>query len=220
MEKLTLFGAHLSPYVRKTRLVLAFKGLNYAQVQVTPFMPEKPEEFSKNSPLGKIPLLKVGDNYIADSSVICAFLEREAPKPALLPKDSLDCARTQWFEEYADSHMTSVIGGHLFAESVLAPVIFKRPSNQQEIELAINVELPVIFDYLTGQLQGDYLVANTLTLADIAVCGIFVSMMHSQVQCDMSKWPALAAYIERVQAQPIFNKVIKEEQMIMKSFLS
>jgi len=220
MEKLTLFGAHLSPYVRKTRLVLAFKGLNYEQIQVIPFTPNKPEEFNKNSPLGKIPLLKVGDQYISDSSVICAFLEREVPSPALLPTDSLDCARAQWFEEYADSHMTSVIGGHLFAERVLAPVIFKRPANQEEIDLAINVELPVIFDYLSGQLQGDYLVADTLTLADIAVCGLFVSMKHSGVICDAAKWPTLAAYIERVQAQPIFQKVITEEQMIMKSFIS
>jgi len=220
MEKLTLFGAHLSPYVRKTRLVLAFKGLNYKQVQVIPFTPNKPEEFAKNSPLGKIPLLKVGDNYISDSSVICAFLEREVPSPAFLPEDSLNCARAQWFEEYADSHMTSVIGGHLFAERVLAPVIFKRPSNQEDIDLAINVELPVIFDYLSEQLQGDYLVANTLTFADIAVCGIFVSMMHSQVSCDADKWPELSAYIERILAQPIFEQIIKEEQMIMKSFMS
>jgi len=218
MEKLTLFGAHLSPYVRKTRLVLAFKGLNYKQIQVIPFTPNKPEEFSKNSPLGKIPLLKVGDKYISDSSVICAFLEKEAPNPALLPQDSMDCARAQWFEEYADSHMTSVIGGHLFAERVLAPVIFKRPSNQEEIDLAINVELPEIFDYLSAQLQGDYLVANRLTLADIAVCGMFVSMTHCQVCCDASKWPQLSTYIDRVLALPVFDNVIKEEQMIMKSF--
>jgi len=220
MEKLTLFGAHLSPYVRKTRLVLAFKGLSYEQVQVIPFTPNKPEEFIKNSPLEKIPLLKVGNQYIPDSSVICAYLEREVPHPALLPEDSFECARVQWFEEYADSRMTSVIGGHLFAERVLAPVIFKRPSNQEEIDLAINIELPEIFDYLSGQLQGDYLVAGRLTLADIAVCGMFVSMTHCQVNCDAAKWPALSAYIDRVLAQPVFDKIIKEEQMIMKSFMS
>jgi glutathione S-transferase len=219
MEKLTLFGANLSPYVRKTRLVLAIKGLNYEQVQFIPFMPNKPKEFTKNSPLGKIPLLKFGDNYIADSSVICAFIERKAPSPALLPKNNLDCARTQWFEEYADSHMTSVIGGHLFAERVLAPALFKRPSNQAEVDLAINVELPAIFDYLTSQLQGDFLVSNTLTLADVAVCGMFVSMMHSQVNCDATKWPELSVYIKRVLALPVFDKIIKEEQIIMKSLM-
>lgn len=219
MRNLTLFGASLSPYVRKTRLVLACKGLDYEQIQVIPFTPNKPEEFVKNSPLGKIPLLKVDNHYISDSSVICAFLEKAEPKPALLPENLIDCARAQWFEEYADSHMTSVIGGHLFAEKILAPTLFKRPSNQEEIDLAITTELPIIFDYLSTQLQGEYLVANTLTLADIAVCAIFLSMKHSQVECSASKWPALAAYIERIHALPFFEKVILSEQKMMAAFL-
>jgi len=220
MQKLTLFGAHLSPYVRKTRLVLDFKEQSYEHIPVIPFTPNKPEEFTQNSPLGKIPLLKVGNKYLSDSSVICSFLEREFPKPAIFPEDSFDCARAQWFEEYADSHMTSVIGGHLFAEKILAPAVFKREANQKEIELAVNNEIPAIFDYLSSQLQGDYLVSDKITLADIAVCGLFVSMQHCQVNCDATKWPALSAYIDRVIAQPIFQKVLTEEQVIMKSFLS
>ena len=220
MKKLTLFGAHLSPYVRKTRLVLAFKELSYDHIPVVPFSPDKPEEFKNNSPLGKIPLLKVDNQFIPDSSVICHFLEREAPRPSLLPSDSLECARAQWFEEYADSHMVRVIGGHLFAEKILAPAFFQRPSNQAEIDLAINTEIPAIFDYLTSELKGDYLVANQLSLADIAVCGVFVAMLHCQVTCDAAKWPELAAYIERVMSQAFFHKVLTEEQILMKSFLA
>lgn len=217
MENLTLFGAHISPYVRKTRLVLAFKGLPYEHIPVIPFSPDKPAEFTENSPLGKIPLLKVGSSYIPDSSVICAFLEREVSSPALLPENNLDCARVQWFEEYADGHMTSVIGGHLFAEMVLARIVFKREPDQKDIDAAISKEIPAIFDYLSAQLKGDYLVGNQLTLADIAVCGLFVAMHHCQFNCDANRWPRLANYIDRIMSLPEFAKTVAEEQAIMKS---
>lgn len=37
MEQITLYGAHVSPYLRKTILVLAFKGIDYTHISVVPF---------------------------------------------------------------------------------------------------------------------------------------------------------------------------------------
>jgi len=216
MAEYTLFGAHLSPYVRKVRLALAYKQLSYKQIQVIPFSPDQPQEFKDNSPLGKIPLFKVDDQYISGSSVIISFLERESKANALIPADNIQAAKALWFEEYADSRIVSVVGGHLFAEKILAPIFFKRASNQEEINLAINTELPEIFTYLESQLNNEYLVGNQLTIADIAVCGAFVSMMHCDVFCDGGKWPKVAAYIDRVTGEENFKKIIMEEKMMLK----
>jgi len=219
MADITLFGAHLSPYVRKVRLTLAYKKLPYKHVSVIPFLPEQPQEFKDNSPLGKIPLFKVGDQYLSDSSVIVSFLEREYTDSPLLPANNIQAAKALWFEEYADSRIVSVVGGHLFAEKILAPTLFKRASNQEEIDLAINEELPEIFSYLEGQLQNEYLVGNQLTVADIAVCGAFISMMHCDVYCDADRWPKVAAYIDRVTTEEIFKQVLNEERMVMKQVM-
>ena len=218
METLTLFGSHLSPYVRKVRLVLSFLGLEYQHVPIVPFGNAQPEEFKKNSPLGKIPLLKVGESYLPDSSVISAYLLNEASANDLLPNDALVKAKALWFEEYADSVMVGAIGGHLFAEVVLAKALFKREPIQADIDKALNEELPMIFDYLSSELKGDFLLGDEISFADIAVCGVFVAMHHSQVKCDAEKWPDLARYIDRVNEQPFFKKVVDEELMIMKSF--
>lgn len=226
MDQITLFGAHVSPYVRKVHLVLEYKELKYQHVPVIPFSPEKPKVFLENSPLGKIPLLQKGEHFIPDSSVICAFLEREYPEKPLLPADNYDYARALWFEEYAAGHMTSVIGGHLFAEKILAKIVFKREPNQAEIDLAVDTEIPAIFDYLSSELsrpsqrsaEQQYLVGESISLADIAVCGMFVAMDHCGVVCDPTRWPSVAAYIQRITSLPFFQKVIKEEQMILKAF--
>lgn len=216
MEKITLFGAHVSPYVRKTRLVLAHKGLEYSHIPVVPFGADQPAEFKENSPLGKIPLLKMGESFIPDSSVICAFLEREVPQPSILPSSNLDIARAQWFEEYADTFMVSSIGGHLFAEIILAPALFKREPIQSDIDKALNEEIPKIFDYLSSELKDEFLVGNQITIADIAVCNVFIAMHHCQVKCDASKWPIVAAYIDKVTSLDFFQKIIQEDQMILK----
>ncbi len=54
----TLHGSNVSPFVRKVRVALAFKGLEYENVQQVPF--GAPPEFVAKSPLSKIPLWEEG----------------------------------------------------------------------------------------------------------------------------------------------------------------
>ena len=76
MTSITLYGAPISPFVRKARLALKYKDINYQLVPVIPVDDNLPAEFNANSPLGKIPLLHTGDTWLPDSSVICAWLEK------------------------------------------------------------------------------------------------------------------------------------------------
>ncbi len=75
-----------SPFVRKVLLACEKKGLTYEDKVLVPF-PKTPEFIAMN-PLGKIPILEISDGrFIADSSVICAYLEKVHPEPALMPDD-------------------------------------------------------------------------------------------------------------------------------------
>src|SRR5215831_7392353 len=103
----TVYGISLSPFVRKVRVALAEKGVAYEHDPVIPV--NVSPEYRKKSPLGKIPAFEDGDKTLADSSVICAYLDRVHPKPALYPSDPYDYARALWFEEYADGGLVPVI---------------------------------------------------------------------------------------------------------------
>ena len=105
---LTLLGGSVSPFVRKIRVVLAEKGLDYEHEQVNPF--SAPPGWREISPLGRIPAFKDGDRIINDSSVIAAYLEKKFPKPALYPSDPYDYARALWFEEFMDGARGSAAG--------------------------------------------------------------------------------------------------------------
>ena len=94
----TLFGANVSPFVRKCRAYLAEKNIPHTHEPVNPFQP--PPNFRQISPLGRIPALLDGERPVADSTAICLYLERCNPTPALYPTDNYEYAHALWLEEF------------------------------------------------------------------------------------------------------------------------
>jgi glutathione S-transferase len=206
----TVYGANASPFVRKVRVFLAEKGIPYDLEPVLPF--GAGPEFKKMSPLGKIPAFRDGDRTLADSSVICAYVERRHPTPALYPNDPYEHARALWFEEYGDGGLVSVIGAKIFFQKVVGPRFFNRPADEAMVKKAVEEELPPMFDYLEGELAtNEFLVGPTLTIGDIGVCTHFVNLRHVGMRVDAARWPKLAAYVDRVHARPSFKTLIEEE---------
>ncbi len=77
-----LHGAATSPFVRKTWIFMKEKGLEFEHRQLDPL--DKSARFLSMNPAGRIPILEEADgNFIADSSVICDYLERIPPEPDL-----------------------------------------------------------------------------------------------------------------------------------------
>ena len=206
----TVYGASASPFVRKVRVFLSEKGIPYELEPIFPF--GAGPEFKKISPLGKIPAFRDGERTLADSSVICSYIERTHPTPPLYPSDPYEYARALWFEEYADGGLVTVVGPKIFFQKFVAPRFFNRPTDEEMVSKAIEEELPPMFDYLEGELgQGDYLVGRTLSIGDIGVTTQFVQLRHCGLPVDRKRWPKLAAYVERMHARPSFKALIEEE---------
>lgn len=215
MSKPVLFGIFASPYVRKTRLVLAHKGIDYEHRQTIPHTDDA--EFKQASPLGKIPGWRDENGAFSDSSVIIQYLERFYPGPKLLPETPLAFVQTLWFEEYADSKLVPILGGHLFAEVVLAERFFQREPIQADIDKALNEEIPEVLAYLESQIKGKpFLVGDQLTLADIAVGGILTLLFHAGQDVDTNIAPEFSAYLKRLYAEEPFTSIIRGDVMGLK----
>lgn len=211
---LIVYGGAISPFVRKVRVFLAEKGLDYTLDQVNPFQP--PEWFKAISPLGRIPVLRdedVGaDATLADSSAICAYLERKKPEPALYPKEDFAYARALWYEEYADSELAANIGMGVFRPVVLNKMLGKEP-DRATAEKAIAEKLPKYFSYLDAEIGAKpFLVGDRFSVSDIATATQFVNFAHAGYAPDEAKWPNLARYLKAIHARPSFAAVIAEER--------
>ena len=211
---LVVLGTGVSPFVRKVRVALAEKGLDYKHEQVNPFAP--PPGYREISPLGKIPAFKDGDRTLCDSSVICAYLEKRFPTPALYPSDPYDYARALWFEEFMDGGLVPVVGPHIFLALVLKPLMSggKAPEAAVE-ENAKKVwaeQAEPLLAYLEKQLgDNEYFVGNRLTIADIAVASILVNPRHAGFAPERKRFPKLRAFLDRMWSRPSFKKLIEED---------
>ena len=202
-----LYGGALSPFFRKARVVLEEKGIPY-QIQALVPVPKTPELLAMH-PMGKIPILRDGDVVVPDSSVICAYLERKHPSPALYPQDAADLAAALFFEEYADTRMSEIIGGIAF-ETYVRPNILKEPGDAARAA-ELRGRLPEIFAYLESKLSDDreWLLPR-FGIADVAVGSMMQGLRLLGEEIDTARWPRVARYRNAVESRPSFKTAISQ----------
>jgi len=224
MPDILLHGAAGSPFVRTVLIVLAEKGLGYEQVQTIPVADPPPglplpgiaPELRRHSPLGKIPFARIGDRWLADSSVIIAYLERLHPDPPIYPPGPWAYARALWFEEFIDGGAYPKLFGTIFFERVLAPMLFNRPTDQAIVDKAIAEDLPTIYGYLDSEIGSQrFLVGEQFTIADASVASFFLSMQQADAAPDPKRWPNLARYTQAQYARPTIARLIEQEAAAM-----
>jgi len=104
-EKLVLVSHHLCPYVQRAVIALSEKGVPFERVYVD--LANKPDWFVRLSPLGKVPLLRVGDRTLFESNVILEYLEETLPAP-LHPADPLDRAEHRAWIEFGSAVLNGI----------------------------------------------------------------------------------------------------------------
>ncbi len=213
----TVYGVPLSPFVRKVRLALAEKGIEYDLEPVMPMAPHnEAPEFRAMSPLGKIPALRDGDFAISDSSVILNYLDRKHPSPSLVPSGAEEAARALWLEELADSKVAESIGP-IFFNRIVKPNIMGEDPDQEAIAAAQEA-VQTHFDYVESQLgDSGMLVGDDLTVADIGFGAMLRLYQIAGEEVDAERWPKLAAYHQRLNERPAFAQVFETENAFMAS---
>ncbi|WP_061237924.1 glutathione S-transferase family protein [Ectopseudomonas composti] len=207
---LTVYGAPLSPFVRKLCLCLIEKGLDYELEVVMPF--GQPDWFRELNPLGRIPAFRDGDLTLADSSVICQYLEDRHPeRKPLYGADAEQRAKVRWLEKYADYELAPLCTFSVFRNRVLKATM-GQPCDEEKVQQTLRDKLPSHFDYLEATL-GDkpYFLGDQLSMADLALASQLINMEHGGETLDASRWPALAAHYERVKARPSIQQVLPRE---------
>lgn len=207
-----LYGAPLSPFVRKVAAFAAEKGLELEKVAVG--LGDPNPDFLACSPFRKMPGFSDGDFKISDSSAIVTYLDAKYPEPALIPADPADRARVVWFDEFADTIVTAA-GGKIFFNRVVSPKFLGKPGDEEAAKQG-ETEMVPVYDYLESIIPASgFLVADRLTLADIAVVSPFVNAGHCGVAPDSTKYPKLTGYLSSILGRPSFAPGIARERKML-----
>lgn len=204
-----VYGASLSPFVRKVLAYGAEKGLELEHKPLG--LGSDDPGFLASSPFRKIPAFSDGDFAISDSSAIIHYLEAKYPEPALIPVEPRARARTIWFDEFADTILCAC-GAKMFFNRIVAPRFLGRPGDLETADKAEKEELPPILDYLERTIPpGGWLVGDGITLADIAVATAFANFRHLGIAIDPERYPKVASFAERMLARPSFAGWVERE---------
>jgi len=102
---LELVSHPLCPYVQRAVIVLAEKGIAHTRTYVD--LAQPPAWFREISPLGKVPLLRVGEEVLFESAVICEYLD-EAYVPRIHPENALLRAKHRAWVEFGSAALNTI----------------------------------------------------------------------------------------------------------------
>lgn len=204
---LEILGVPFSAHTRKVVLALREKSLSFEIVPVIPLTP--PPGWSELSPLGKIPVLRTPELTVADSSVICQYLERTRPSPAIFPTDPVEYARALWFEEFVDGGLAPHVLHGLLMQRVFAQRFLNRAPDEALIRRSLEQELPPRFAYLERNLNGEFLVGGSFGIADITVASMLINYHFAGEQ--LRGYPKLERYFHGLLRRPSFQQAFAVE---------
>jgi len=102
-----LIGSLTSPYVRKVRIVMAEKKLDY-QFELEDVWAS--DAILKSNPLGKVPCLVMeGGEAVFDSRVIVEYLDTRSPVSRLIPESNRERTEVRTWESLADGVLDAAI---------------------------------------------------------------------------------------------------------------
>ncbi|MBP8306681.1 MAG: glutathione S-transferase N-terminal domain-containing protein [Burkholderiaceae bacterium] len=103
-----LIGSDTSPYVRKVRVVMAEKKIEYQYEQQDVWAPDSP--IQQSNPLGKVPCLIMDDGgAVFDSRVIVEYLDNLTPVHRLIPPSGRARVEVRCWEALADGLLDAAI---------------------------------------------------------------------------------------------------------------
>ena len=106
-----LLGALSSPYVRKVRIVMAEKKLDYQLLLEEVWTSDA---IQKANPLGKVPCLVMeGGEAVFDSRVIVEYLDTLSPVQRLIPASGRERAEVRTWEALADGVLDACLEARL-----------------------------------------------------------------------------------------------------------
>lgn len=114
----TLFHLWLHPFSRKVRIVLAEKNLEF-DLQIEKVW-ERRTEFLALNPAGDVPVLVEQDGTtLANSQVICEYLEEVYPEQNLLGHDPVQRAETRRLVSWFDVKFNREVSDNLVGEKLM-----------------------------------------------------------------------------------------------------
>ena len=189
-------------------MALIEKNIPYEKQEVD--LQNRPEWFVKDAPLGKVPLLYLGDKVLFESIVICEYIEEAFPQNPLHPKTAVEKALHRAWMEFSSGILAAGFG-----------IMFAQNQEQFDIKKA---ELAAKLAILDKHLKfSPYFDGEKFSLVDICFASVFKPLAFIDNKFTLEIFDLhknVASYVEGVVTRGSLHKVLpKNYEEIFKAFL-
>ena len=206
MGKPTLYGADYSVYVRIARLALFEKGVAHERVPLDIFAKEGPPAwYAALHPFRKIPAFEHDGLRLFETTAIARYVDEAFDGPALQPAGARRRAVMNQMIGLLDAYAYRAMVWDIYVETVSKPRD-GREADPAVVEKAIPVAETCLSTLARLKQPGDWLLGETLTLADLHAAPIFGYFMKAPRAAPMlARHADLAAWWERIVARASFS---------------
>jgi glutathione S-transferase len=206
---LKLCGFHISNYHNKVRIALLEKGTPFEEDATC--RPSQKDEFLARTPIGKVPWIELdGGRRIAESHVICEYLEDAYPQKPLLPEDPFERAKVRELVTFMELHL-ELVARRLYPQVFFSGSVSDEAKQSVEKSLVKGVRA---FKALAK--FSPYIAGSELTLAD---CAAFVHLPLVSLSTKLAygrdfldDLPQVKPYIKMLGERPAFAKVNEDRK--------
>jgi len=165
-----LISFKLCPFVQRSVIALLEKQVDFDMTHIQ--LDDPPEWFKQVSPLGKVPVLMVGDTPVFESAVILEYLD-EVYSPQLHPNDPLTKAlHRSWIEYCSELIMTQY-------KMFTADTEEQYNEHKQNLENSFNRLIDVV------DKTGPFFSGDKLSLIDATYAPLFMRLALVKKECSV-----------------------------------
>lgn len=194
---ITLHDNAFSPFARKVRMALEYKGIAFEAVDG--LRVDGQAALARVNPRREVPVLVDGDLTVVNSSHILQYLEEAYPQRPLLPAGLAARVRARHWERISDTLLDGIllnVSLWMWAE--------RADTRPPAMEVRARADLESLYGALERELSigGDYIV-GTLSIADLALFPHLRSVRALGFGIQPASHPRLVGWLERMEALPI-----------------
>jgi glutathione S-transferase len=204
----TLYHLWLSPHSRKVRFALKEKSLPF-DMKVEKVWERRPEFLALN-PAGTVPVLVDDDGTaVADSSVICEYLEEVYPERKLIDGSPAERAEIRRLVAWFDLKFGREVSENLVGEKMMKRFLGRGEPNSAAIRAGhFNIQYHLDYiGYLTERRR--YLAGESFSLADIAAAA-HLSTVDYVGDVPWEAYPPAKDWYARIKSRPAFRPLLAD----------
>lgn len=203
-----LYHLPLSPFARKVRLVLAEKRLPF-EMQLEKVWERRPEYLAMN-PAGTVPtLIEENGLVIADSGVICEYLDEAYPDNPLLGHTLAERVEVRRLVTWFDTKFAGEVTAKLVGEKFMKRLLGRGPADAGTLRAGYaNLRHHLAYAGWLSETR-KWLAGDNLSLADFALAA-HLSSLDFAGDVDWSVSPPAKDWYARMKSRPSFRPLLQD----------